>query len=174
MNRIVSFAVIALLLIVSAGYFPVNQLQQYHVRMQVKQMLKEGFPEKRMEVILLSDTVNIVWEKKGREFWLDGKLYDIVRSEQNGNTIKYICYDDTREKALKIKLIKSARKQSESKNLPIHYGYNKLLDSLRQALTCASDLPGLFAIDAAHINFETSRGLYYIYPEIISPPPDLA
>lgn len=173
MNRFVSFVVIAVLLIVSAGYFPVNQLQQYHVRQQVKQKLKEGFPEKQLEIIMFSDAANVDWVKKGKEFWLNGKLYDVVRSERDGNSIKYTCYDDTEEKALKIKLIRSSKKQSESKNTPIRHGYNKLLDTLRQALANSTELPDFYSIDAVECYFEINQSLHHTYLEITSPPPDL-
>lgn len=78
------------------------QYQRYIVRKSVKRAMIEGLDEKELVTLSFSrkeaDSV-LEWEHS-REFGYRGEMYDIVRSEEHGDSVTYRCWPDREESQL--------------------------------------------------------------------------
>lgn len=75
---------------------------RYQVRKEVKAQLKQGVPEHQLTRFAFSRTAppaDVQWIHE-REFRFHGALYDVVRSEQHGDTTVYYCINDYAEQRL--------------------------------------------------------------------------
>ncbi len=48
----------------------------------------------------IADLNNIEWEEEGKEFWLNGNLYDVVKKQETADSITFHCINDKQEKTL--------------------------------------------------------------------------
>lgn len=86
-----------------------------------RELLATNLHESDMDIFVLQElSGKIEWEEEGKEFHLDGEMYDVVKTkEQDGHTILY-CLKDKKEKQLLdqlVKLVKDNRKSSRSAKL---------------------------------------------------------
>ena len=80
----------------------------------MKEQLLAGLPESSFEIIEL--TANLHWKEKGKEFLLNGQMYDVAKTKQvNGKTLLY-CLNDNKEKQLLLHLAKTVKSGSENNN----------------------------------------------------------
>lgn len=86
----------------TTGYFGVFVIARYHVRFEIMKEIKKGVPDHKLERIIFTDEESkiIQWKKKGREFVLNGQMYDVVRSEKTDSGICYHCIHDVKETSL--------------------------------------------------------------------------
>lgn len=94
-----------LLLFHPGGYFLIFKIQQYQVRREIKQRIKAGVPEQ--ELVLLKIPRNLEEQPSqlfqrihSGEFRYQGKMYDIVRQQEHGDTTWYYCVSDEKETVL--------------------------------------------------------------------------
>ena len=59
-------------------------------------------PETELTVFTfrIADLNNIEWEEEGKEFWLNGNLYDVVKKQETADSITFHCINDKQEKTL--------------------------------------------------------------------------
>ena len=83
------------------GYYFYYNLQQIQIKRQVKKELLSSLPESSFVKIELDKNIQLIeWEEEGKEFYLDGQLYDVQKKViQNGKTILY-CLNDIKEQQL--------------------------------------------------------------------------
>lgn len=119
---------ILLVLFQAGGFFVVFKVQQSIIRKEVKQAIKKGVDEKNLVSIFMDQNTNneIVW-KNSHEFMLNGRMYDVVRTEKVNGTIKYLCLDDNQETELFKKLDKQTDNEMKNTNNQKH---NRSLFSL--------------------------------------------
>ena len=86
------------------GYIVSFNILKHDLESDYKNKLAQDFPNKSFSYFkfnVISQQSSFKWEESGKEFWLDGKLYDIVSNDCKG-TMK--CLNDDQEKALFQKL----------------------------------------------------------------------
>ena len=87
-----------------AGNLVLFKIQQFHLRKEMIQRIREGVPESQLVLIKETPTnkKSIKWEDD-TEFSFSGIMYDVAKTEidKNGNTI-YYCIKDDLETALVI------------------------------------------------------------------------
>lgn len=95
----------ALLLFQMQGPWLAFKVQQSVVRAEIKQQIKAGVPESDLVTLKIAKA----WEqepnhrferKHSKEFRFDGEMYDIIRSEDVGDTTVYVCIHDVKESGL--------------------------------------------------------------------------
>lgn len=124
MNRpahyIKSIIVILLAVSINLPVFITNQYLEYQrksIRKTVKAAINAGLHEDQLTKLRFSKTDiadKISWEKSD-EFEFEGKLYDIVKTEETNDSIVYFCWLDNDESAVK-KLLNNISNYEWSKN----------------------------------------------------------
>jgi hypothetical protein len=100
LKKLSLITIIAVLAYSQVGYYFVMRHHQHEQKEAVKEKIFRQLKDEELEVISLSDNPNIYWEEDGKEFLLNGEMYDVVKTKSvNGKEIAY-CINDKKEKAL--------------------------------------------------------------------------
>lgn len=80
----------------------VIQFLQFRQKEDMEVQVKSAIPENRLHQILITngEEDKIEWFEKNKEFQYEGIMYDIVRQENQGSSIKYYCLTDIEETQL--------------------------------------------------------------------------
>ncbi len=99
MKKSAIFSLLAIFLFNSVGYYIVFKISQSEIRKEVKTFIQLGIPEAQLTTIEISKAkfASINWEKKNKEFFYQGKLFDIVKKKELQNSIIFYCIDDKKE-----------------------------------------------------------------------------
>jgi len=97
-KKLVSICLILVILLSQYGHFCFYAFQAWQLKKEFKAKVISSIPDTLLEKIIDND--NIVWKEKGKEFFLDGELYDIVRTGISGGKKCYIVINDHLEKKL--------------------------------------------------------------------------
>lgn len=105
MRSLASISLLCFLLLQSAGSLVVFKLQQFHIRQEIKQQIKVGVSQDQLALIkipkVLEEQTNATFQRLDeREIRYQGEMYDIVRSEEHGDTTWYYCIADVKETQL--------------------------------------------------------------------------
>lgn len=158
-----------LLMFQSTGYYLYFRIQQQHIRHEIKQQIKAGVPEDEIVLLKLSRTIQDNWDEfqwiHDHEFRYQGKMYDIVRQEDHGETTWFYCIRDEKETLLFARLDEQVK--NEMQNMPgndrqrerLMQWYNTLFFSETNTLTC---------LDPWYMDCSTP--FYFHYTEWESPP----
>jgi hypothetical protein len=97
------------------GYIGVFKLEQYKVKKEIKKALKNSIPSEELTRLSFasSDLKKIHWIKKEKEFIFRNQMFDVVRKEQAGDSIVFMCINDVQEKELYTKLEELMNKQND-------------------------------------------------------------
>ena len=135
--RFIVTLLVSLLSLQSLGPYALFQVQQQQLKRQMKRAIKAGVPDAELHRIAfaasrhLRDSERVQWMHE-REFRLDGEMYDIVRSEQRGDSIIHHCIRDDEETALFARLDALVREESGSN--PAERGKSASLQRLASLL----------------------------------------
>jgi hypothetical protein len=101
-QRFIYILITLVLVIKIAGFYPLFKIKQWDIRENIEMMIeKHIFNEPLIQISIPSKNVNsLKWEREGKEFWYEGNLYDIVRSEIEGGMTHFYCINDTHETKL--------------------------------------------------------------------------
>lgn len=103
MKKIIALFLCLSLFYQSFGYIVVFKTNSYLLKKEMKKKIKAGLEEAELQCMEFSKEAfkSLNWEKENKEFILNNKFYDIVKSEElsNGN-IKLYCIDDNQESKL--------------------------------------------------------------------------
>jgi len=157
-----------MIFISQVGYYFIYAYEQHLIKEQVKEEFLAGIPESSLELIVQEKYGNrIEWEEDGKEFYLDGNLYDVAKIKQvNGQTFLY-CMNDKKENELIKKFSKTVKgnhgngkseKQTIKNQLSAYLVYKTEIESL------SIFMPSQQFSNPA-ISFKSS------YKEIVAPPP---
>lgn len=108
-----------------SGHFVLFKLYQHSIKKEIKRKIKNNVPETELTFFTfsVSDINKIEWEKKGKEFWLRGNLYDVVKKKETNDSITFYCINDRMEKELFANLEEQINRQmnsnAHSNNTPI-------------------------------------------------------
>jgi hypothetical protein len=114
LQRLFYLCLIALCLLKIVGYFPVFKMKQWEIRKNIEFLIKNNTNNSELKHIAIPKTYPLKWEREGREFWFEGNLYDIVRSEIKDSTTHYYCINDTKETELTTQYAEILQKQVNS------------------------------------------------------------
>lgn len=101
MKKILSILLLFLYLYESIGYFAVFQFSHEKIVSEAK---KNKYFDRDIITISFQSDDNIHWIKQGKEFALNGFMYDVIKKEIRPNSILYYCVYDTKETKLLSKL----------------------------------------------------------------------
>ena len=166
MKKALAASLLAILFTSQVGYYFIYAVHQHIIKEQIEEQLLATIPESSLEIINAEQFAGkIEWEEKGKEFSLDGILYDVVRIKKtDGKTFLY-CINDKKEKQLLDNLAKAVNanhgNQQEKNNIK-----SLLLD-----LICMNDEPESrsFSVPSAYSYFNVT--LVSSFEEITIPPP---
>ncbi len=113
--RLFILSILCLCLLKIAGYMPVFKIEQWLIHHKMEAVIEQFVDNDQLQLISISpeNQQKLKWERVGKEFWYEGKLYDIVRSEKKGDVTHYYCIDDTAETNLAYEFIEEIKKQTE-------------------------------------------------------------
>lgn len=113
MRKIISILLLCIIFSAHIGYYLVYTYQQYQLRETAKQRLFAGLPDSSFEIIVAGQHSSFAWEEEGKEFYLEGQLYDVAKSvHRNGKLLLY-CINDKKEEEL---LCREGRAAGSGKN----------------------------------------------------------
>ncbi len=115
-----TFVFLLLLMFQSTGYYLYFKIQQQHIRFEIKQKIKAGVPQDEIVLLKLSRTIQDNRDEFQRihehEFRYQGKMYDIVRQEDQGEATWFYCISDEKETLLFARLDEQVK--NEMRNIP--------------------------------------------------------
>jgi len=100
MKKIIFYLLISIFIYQIGGYVISFSIMKYSIEAEMKAKIKENLNTNEYQVLNLntiSKENSFKWEKKDKEFWYNGRIYDIVKIEKSG-ILK--CIDDIQEKKL--------------------------------------------------------------------------
>lgn len=110
------------------GIFIVFKIEQVSVRKSIKQQIKNGVPEDKLHYFSFTkkEFLQLNWIRPDKEFRLKKEMFDIVRSEFNGDSIRLQCVNDKQETLLFARLDELIQKKmdqnTEHSDSPIRKG----------------------------------------------------
>ncbi|HTM67626.1 MAG TPA: hypothetical protein VL093_14970 [Flavipsychrobacter sp.] len=174
LQRIVAILILLVLLTGLGGYFVVFKVEQFALRREMKERIKSSLPESQLQHFAFSKqkTSTLDWERKGKEFRLDGDMYDIVRAETEGDTVHFYCLRDDKETKLFAGLDQLMKAQTTAgKSGKIAGGLLKIFFSFNSLPVGGYILPSYCFEDVRTFPLfilSTSTGVAEVY----SPPPE--
>lgn len=91
------------------------KVEQAQIRKAIKHQIKAGIPESELHYFCLSqkDYQQLDWVREDIEFRVGTNMYDIVRSENENDSISLYCVNDKEEAVLFAELDDVVKKQME-------------------------------------------------------------
>ncbi|MFZ1676658.1 MAG: hypothetical protein WAT91_05265 [Saprospiraceae bacterium] len=122
----------------------------------------------RIQTILFTDQKTINWEKKNKEFLLNGKLYDVLSIKRNGRVMMITCIPDKKEDKIVetyLKCCEKTKNKNNKANIP------PVKDKLCMHDYFSSTIPEILY---TNVYIELNHA-FPLSPwiEIFSPPPEL-
>ena len=105
MRKPVAILSVFLLLVQSGGYLLFFKAEQVRIRHEVKEKIIESLPDDQLVVLVFSKSSQTFLTAEGRfindhEIRSDEIMYDVVRTEIEGDHILYYCFADHQESTL--------------------------------------------------------------------------
>ncbi len=164
MKKIFVFILFLVLVFSQVGYYFVSVTQQHFHKIALRKKIVEQLDKKELIAISFADNAaKILWEEKGKEFSLNGKMYDIVKKDSSAGKLIFYCVDDETEARL------VAKYTSNTKN-----NTSKKINNTEKTNVLFCEQFILFICDAlAKTTAENlySSALTYSYENTTSPPP---
>ena len=166
MKKALAASLLAIVFTSQVGYYFIYTIHQHIIKEQIEKQLLANIPDASLEIINAEQFAEkIEWEEKGKEFSLDGILYDVVRiKKSDGKTFLY-CINDKQEKQLLENLAKAVNANHSSKQ------EKNNIKSLLVDLVCMNDeeQSTFFSVPSAYSRFNVI--LVSSFEEINIPPP---
>jgi hypothetical protein len=150
----------------------VYAIQQHLIKEEAEEQLFATINDDQFEKVdLTANYQGIVWEEEGKEFFLNGQMYDVAKKEiKNGKTILY-CLNDKKEQQLLqdfVKKIKSNTDNTSGNKNSNHTVKFQLSDFTELTQKSLIEVP-LIASKKYH---EFKVPLYAIIKKVNTPPPN--
>lgn len=155
-----------------AGYFIAFKLEQYEVRKEIKQKIKNSVPGNELAVITVDrhNRGELIWLEEGREFLYRNQLYDVVRLETKGDATVFYCINDTQEEQLFAELDKHVRGQMETNSSDHKHSHEYTVKNY-----FTESMQVHFFIDFTAVDFPSfSEALPESFSKNFVPPPEIA
>lgn len=101
LKKFLLIILIAVLAYSQIGYYFIMHYSQHVQKRVIQEEIYQQLKDEELEIISLTDNKqHINWEEEGKEFLLNGEMYDVVKTKTiNGKLILY-CINDKKEKSL--------------------------------------------------------------------------
>jgi hypothetical protein len=119
MRKYLSMITVCLILFNLGGYYVRFGIMQFSIHQEIKQTIRKNLKDSELTLIVVSDREksDIRWIENGKEFSLNGEMYDVVRIKiQNGKT-SYYCINDVKEEELITSYKKNHKNRESDKNV---------------------------------------------------------
>jgi hypothetical protein len=102
LKRFIPIIFLTILFLSQFGYYVFYTVQLELAKESAKELLLKQVPDSLLSKISLTDNgQNIQWEEEGKEFSLNGEMYDVVKiKKENGNIYIFCVNDDNEDKIL--------------------------------------------------------------------------
>jgi len=100
MKKIIFYLLFSIFIYQIAGYTISYAIMKHSIKSKMKLKIKNGLNKKEyfmLDLNEISKDITFKWEEKEKEFWYNGRIYDIVKIEKSG-VLK--CINDIQEKKL--------------------------------------------------------------------------
>jgi hypothetical protein len=166
LRKILTISTIVLLLLVQFGAYIVYLSQAYALKEKVKAQIKSGIPAYNLTTVAYEPNKSkIQWEEAGKEFYLDGKLYDIVEIKTvNGKTFFYTLPDTKEDELVKRYLTGQDKNPNNNKQI-----IKLIVLEYEYTAACFNKAPVSFY--AKSYSLFKGNGNNSPYLNIVSPPP---
>ena len=132
--------------------------------------LLTSIPESSLELIIEEQYGDkLVWEKRNKEFSIDGVMYDVAHIKKTGSKTYLYCINDKKEKELLDNLVKAVRSSNDN-NRDKQNGNNlkfQFVDLIAERNETETSI--LVSIEPLHTFFHVA--LVTSVKEVSSPPP---
>ncbi len=146
------------------GYFYFSVAQQHFHKIGFRKNILQNIQKKELIAVDVADYAGkILWEEKDKEFQLQGKMYDVVKTDTVCGKIIFYCVDDETEAKLVEKYTNTTNQNHSKKN----NGPEKI-----NTLFCEN-----FAVVQSCFSFVKITGIFYTSrikqhsQNVASPPP---
>ncbi|MGG9961497.1 hypothetical protein [Ferruginibacter sp. SUN106] len=115
MKKSITILILSLLFFSQIGYRFIYLIQQHQLKEQAEEQLLSTVNEDQLEQVNVEDNQDkITWEEEGKEFFLNGQMYDVAKKEIiNGKTILY-CLNDKKEEQLVEDMLKKEKANADN------------------------------------------------------------
>jgi hypothetical protein len=107
--------ILPLFLLLLAGtpyfYFLIQEIRQK----QIQHEMKERLEEEQLQTITINKS-SFHWEEKGKEAWINGKLFDVKSIKESGDSVLLTGLFDEQETALVKNLFRQQHKENNGDN----------------------------------------------------------
>jgi hypothetical protein len=119
MKRLISIIFLSLLVMKIGGYFAFLSVQQIILKEEIEERIIKNLPKENLAKLSFSsdEFTKIDWQEQDKEFYYKHKLYDIVRSEFNGENHVFYCLSDEKETVIYDKILQISQVQNDE--LPV-------------------------------------------------------
>ena len=147
MKKIISIIFLSLLVMKIGGYFAFLTIQQNIFREEAKERILHLLPTSKLTVLSFSDKQfnEIDWKEIDKEFYLNGTLYDVVKTKIDGTNQVIYCISDEKETEIYSEILQMSKTQKDE--LPIK---NNMI-SLLNLLTLKYTIPQIFHFKSTSI-----------------------
>jgi hypothetical protein len=100
MKKIIFYLLFSIFIYQIGGYFISFSIMKYSIKSEMKIKIKKSLNANEYQFFnlnIISKEKSFKWEESDKEFWYNGRIYDVVKIEKSG-ILK--CIDDIQEKKL--------------------------------------------------------------------------
>jgi hypothetical protein len=97
-KKCISICFLFIILVSQYGHYCLYAIEEMQLKEQFKARLLSRLPDSSFEII--ADNGDIEWKEEGKEFFLDGELYDIIKAKKISGKQYYYVLNDHLEKKL--------------------------------------------------------------------------
>ena len=172
MKKSITISFLLLLFFSQVGYYFLYMFQQHQIKETVKHELLAKLPESSLQIIDANTHKNdIEWEEEGREFYLQGQMYDVAFIKvTDGKTLIY-CLNDSKEEVL-LKSLANAVNSGNEQNSSNKDGHYIIKFQLSDFLIISEHIIAIN--EPAPLQYaDYSSSLISHITEVFTPPPDL-
>lgn len=168
MKRFICSILLFLALTSQIGTYVVYVVQENLTREMIAQQIAQKLPTSAL--VKIKNTTSIEWEEEGKEFYVGGNFYDVVKTERNEDETWFYCINDTMQTQLYHNYTSSL--QSPNDTLPFNKSSKQILKfSLSYFLVKDFASVSFISPVKSNPNYLRSQSIITIVKEVQAPPP---
>lgn len=167
MKKLLSISLVLVFFYSFIGFYLNFAIEQCVIKEQVKEKIISNLPENELTIIKISlrDQGKITWMEEGKEFSLEGILYDVVKIKKEKDSIYYYCFCDVKESKLIANLDKLVKDQTDHSKSRTSLNKQQINVFFHEILLSRE----LTESPVHYFNF--TSGYNFVYSDVLSPPP---
>ena len=116
MKKAVATSLFVIMFASQVGYYFIYAFKQYQIKEEIEKEMLANIPDASLEIIIAEEHgTRIKWEKRDKEFSLDGVMYDVARIKKSEGKTYLYCINDKKEKQLLDDIVKAVNKNQNNK-----------------------------------------------------------